>query len=96
MCAEYVLVPARQVTAFRSELSWEQLGAVPEMLQTAHGSLTIGVQAQPGDKLLIRGGTSSVGMALTMLAKRQASRCSRRPGGNRPRRSWRGSGSTTC
>jgi NADPH:quinone reductase len=67
--AEYVVVPAGQVTAFRSDLRWEQLGAVPEMLQTAYGSLTVGVQAQSGDTLLIRGGTSSVGLALAVLAK---------------------------
>src|SRR6266568_4619681 len=30
--AEYVLVPAAQVTGFTSGLPWEQLGAVPEML----------------------------------------------------------------
>ena len=69
--AEYVLVPASQVTAFTSDLSWEQLGAVPEMLQTAYGSLAVGVQASPGQSLLIRGGTSSIGLTLTVLAKRQ-------------------------
>jgi NADPH:quinone reductase len=69
--ADYVLVPAAQVTAFASDLSWEQLGAVPEMLQTAYGSLTVGLQASPGQSLLIRGGTSSIGMAITVLAKRQ-------------------------
>jgi NADPH:quinone reductase-like Zn-dependent oxidoreductase len=69
--AEYVLVPATQVTGFRSDLPWEQLGAVPEMLQTAHGSLAVGLQASPGQSLLIRGGTSSIGLALTVLAKRQ-------------------------
>ena len=69
--AEYVLVPAAQVTAFTSDLPWEQLGAVPEMLQTAYGSLTVGVQASPGQSLLIRGGTSSIGLALTVLAKQQ-------------------------
>ena len=41
------------------------------MLQTAYGSLTIGLDAQPGQTLLIRGGTSSVGMATALLAKRQ-------------------------
>src|SRR5213595_652413 len=39
------------------------------MLQTAHGSLTVGLDAQPGQTLLIRGGTSSVGMAAAILAK---------------------------
>ncbi|HEY5981747.1 MAG TPA: zinc-binding alcohol dehydrogenase family protein [Microlunatus sp.] len=69
--AEYVLVPAAQVIAFRSDLPWEQLGAVPEMLQTAYGSLTVGVQVTPGQSLLIRGGTSSIGLAIAVLAKRQ-------------------------
>jgi NADPH:quinone reductase len=69
--AEYVLVPAAQVTGFTSDLPWEQLGAVPEMLQTAYGSLTVGVRASPGESLLIRGGTSSIGLALTVLAKRR-------------------------
>jgi NADPH2:quinone reductase len=67
--AEFTSVPATQVIAFRSELDWATLGAVPEMLQTAHGSLTVGLDAQPGQTLLIRGGTSSVGMAAAILAK---------------------------
>src|SRR5207245_4283727 len=48
---------------------WTTLGAVPEMLQTANGSLSVGLDAQPGQTLLIRGGTSSVGMATAVLAK---------------------------
>jgi NADPH:quinone reductase len=68
--AEYTCVPASQVIAFESTLDWATLGAVPEMLQTAYGSLTIGLDAQPGQSLLVRGGTSSVGMAAAVLAKR--------------------------
>jgi NADPH:quinone reductase-like Zn-dependent oxidoreductase len=41
------------------------------MLQTAYGSLTVGLDAQPGQSILIRGGTSSVGMATAILAKQQ-------------------------
>jgi NADPH:quinone reductase len=67
--AEYTCVPARQVVPFTSNLDWATLGAVPEMLQTAYGSLTIGLDAQPRQSILIRGGTSSVGMATTVLAK---------------------------
>jgi NADPH:quinone reductase len=67
--AEYTCVPATQVVPFHSELDWATLGAVPEMLQTANGSLTIGLDAKPGQTLLIRGGTSSVGMAAAVLAK---------------------------
>jgi NADPH2:quinone reductase len=68
--AEFVAVPANQVVPFTSDLPWEQLGAVPEMLQTAYGSLHVGVRAQPGESLLIRGGTSSIGLAVAVLAKR--------------------------
>jgi NADPH:quinone reductase-like Zn-dependent oxidoreductase len=69
--AEYTCVRASQVIAFRSELDWATLGAVPEMLQTSYGSLTVGLDTQPGESLLIRGGTSSVGMATAVLAKRR-------------------------
>src|SRR5258706_1758930 len=41
------------------------------MLRTAHGSLTVGLDAQPGQSILIRGGTSSVGMAAAVLAKQR-------------------------
>ncbi len=68
--AEFTCVPVRQVVPFSSALDWAVLGAVPEMLQTAHGSLTVGLDAQRGQSLLIRGGTSSVGMATAVLAKR--------------------------
>jgi NADPH:quinone reductase-like Zn-dependent oxidoreductase len=67
--AEYTCVPAANVIPFRSELDWATLGAVPEMLQTAYGSLTVGLAVEPGQTLLIRGGTSSVGLAATVLAK---------------------------
>ena len=67
--AEYTCVPASQVIPFESTLDWATLGAMPEMLQTAYGSLTVGLDMQPGQSLLIRGGTSSVGMAAAVLAK---------------------------
>jgi NADPH2:quinone reductase len=70
--AEYTCVPASQVIAFQSDLDWSVLGAVPEMLQTSHGSLTVGLDVQPGQSILIRGGTSSIGMATAVLAKQRA------------------------
>jgi NADPH:quinone reductase-like Zn-dependent oxidoreductase len=69
--AEYTSVPASQVIAFNSDLDWDVLGAIPEMLQTSYGSLTVGLDAQPGQSILIRGGTSSIGMTTALLAKQR-------------------------
>lgn len=69
--ADFTCVPVTQAIPFRSELPWATLGAVPEMLQTAYGALTVGLDLQPGQTLLIRGGTSSVGLTAAMLAKQR-------------------------
>lgn len=69
--ADYTCVPAKQVIEFTSDLDWATLGAVPEMLQTSYGSLTVGLDAQACQSILIRGGTSSIGMATTVLAKQR-------------------------
>jgi NADPH:quinone reductase-like Zn-dependent oxidoreductase len=69
--AEYTCVPATQVVPFRSDLPWSALGAVPEMLQTAYGAMTVGLGVQRGQSILVRGGTSSVGMAVAVLAKQR-------------------------
>lgn len=68
--AEYTVVPARCVIPVQTELDWARLGALPEVLQTAWGSLTVGIGLTPGATLLVRGGTSSVGMMAALLAKR--------------------------
>ena len=67
--AEYTVVPREQVIPFRSELPWEVLGAVPETLQTAYGSLTTGLDLRERQSLLIRGGTSALGFATATLAR---------------------------
>jgi NADPH2:quinone reductase len=69
--AEYVLVPAAQVIPFTSDLPWDVLGAVPEMLQTAYGTLAVGVRPTTGQSLLVRGGTSSIGLTLAVLGRLQ-------------------------
>ncbi len=68
--AEYTCVPARQVQAVKTTLSWEQFGAIPEMLQTAWGSLYKALQLKSTDRLLIRGGTTSVGLAAAAIASK--------------------------
>ena len=69
--AEYTCVPAAQVQAINTTLDWQTFGASPEMIQTAWGSLNSALQLQPGQSLLIRGGTTSVGLAAAVLAKQQ-------------------------
>ena len=66
--AEYALVPEHQLIALDTTLPWEVLGALPETFLTAAGSLQhLGLQE--GETLLLRGGTSSVGLACLELAR---------------------------
>jgi len=67
--AEYTLVPKEIVFPFKSDLTWEVLGAIPEMFQTVSGSLNLALEIQREETLLIRGGTSSIGMLALQLAK---------------------------
>ncbi|MDQ0798191.1 alcohol dehydrogenase catalytic domain-containing protein [Streptomyces sp. B1I3] len=67
--AQYVTVPAAQVIPFETSLPWEVVGALPEMFQTAYGSLTTGLGLREGQTLLIRGGTSTVGLSAATSAK---------------------------
>lgn len=71
--AEYALVPLEIVFPFKSDLPWSTLGAIPEMFQTVSGSLDQALELQSTDILLIRGGTSSIGMLACQLAKSMGS-----------------------
>jgi len=65
--AELVTVPARNVVSVRTNLDWPELAAIPEVYATAwtvlHGNLSL----EPGESLLIRGATSTVGQAAVNL-----------------------------
>lgn len=66
--AEYALLPESQLIALDTTLRWDVLGALPETFITAAGSLaTLGLAR--GETLLVRGATSSVGMACLGLAR---------------------------
>ena len=69
--AEFTLAPLKIVFPFQSKLSWDVLGAIPEMFQTVSGSLHQALEIEKGEILLIRGGTSSIGMLSCQLAKSQ-------------------------
>jgi NADPH:quinone reductase-like Zn-dependent oxidoreductase len=69
--AEFVCVPAGQIRRLRTKLDWTTLGALPEMLQTVWGALHRSLRVARGGSLLIRGGTSSIGLAAATLAKHE-------------------------
>lgn len=67
--AEYALLPVSHVFAVDSKLSWSEFAAIPETFYTAFGSLKSSLQLAEKDVLLIRGGTSTIGIAALQLAK---------------------------
>jgi NADPH:quinone reductase-like Zn-dependent oxidoreductase len=66
--AEYALLPNSLLMPVTTTLPWDILAALPETYLTAQGSLDALGIVPGGGRLLIRGGTSSVGMAAASIA----------------------------
>ncbi len=67
--AEYTVLPKEIVVSFQSKLDRSTLGAIPEMFHTVSGSLNLALKIAKGETLLVRGGTSSIGMLAVQYAK---------------------------
>src|ERR1700750_3097864 len=82
--AEYALLPNSLLMPVTTTLPWDVLAALPETYLTAQGSLdALGVVPGGQERLLIRGGTSSVGMAAASIASGygvETAATTRRPG----------------
>lgn len=67
--AEYALLPKTHVFPVETEMSWEELAAVPETYFTAWGSLFECLDLKAEDTLLVRGATCALGYAAIQIAK---------------------------
>jgi NADPH2:quinone reductase len=66
--ASRTVVPATNVIPVATSLSWERLAALPEAYATAWTCLHRNLEIQPGQRLVVRGGSSSLGQAAIALA----------------------------
>jgi NADPH2:quinone reductase len=66
--AEYTNVPATNVVAVKTDLSWEALAAIPESYATAWSCLYGNLALNEGQTLVIRGATSALGQAALNIA----------------------------
>lgn len=66
--AEYTRAPVSNVALIQSDLSWAELAAIPETYATAWTCLFRNLEIQKGQSLLIRGATSSFGLAAVSMA----------------------------
>jgi NADPH:quinone reductase-like Zn-dependent oxidoreductase len=67
--AEFVCAPASAVYPIDSRLDWAHLTAIPISFITAYGALHDVLRLEAGQTLLVRGGTTSVGLSAASIAK---------------------------
>lgn len=67
--AEYVAVPVGQVLALPKGISLKDAAALPEAAATSVMALCVEAQLQPGERVLIHGGTSGLGLVMVQIAK---------------------------
>lgn len=66
--AQYTLLPNQQIYPVTTKLDWATLATLPETYYTAFGSF-LNLKIQVDDKVLVRGGSSGVGIAFLNLVK---------------------------
>ena len=66
--AEYTRAPVSNVALIESDLPWAELAVIPETYATAWTCLFRNLEIQKGQLLLIRGATSSFGLAAVNMA----------------------------
>jgi NADPH:quinone reductase-like Zn-dependent oxidoreductase len=66
--AQYTRAPVSNVALIEADLSWAELAAIPETYATAWTCLFRNLEIAQGQRLLIRGATSSFGQAAVKLA----------------------------
>lgn len=66
--AEYVLLPNSQIYKVNIDMEWSEFASIPETYYTAYGSFK-NLNIIDGDKVLVRGATSGVGIAFAKLVK---------------------------
>ena len=72
--AEQVSVPQSNVAAVETDLSWEDLAAIPESYATAWTALVGILNVEKGQGIVIRGATSALGQAAVNIAAHSGGR----------------------
>ena len=67
--ADYVTVPAGQLLAVPSSISLQEAACLPEAAATSIMALGLEANLQPGERMLIHGGTSGLGLIMLQVAK---------------------------